>query len=762
MNTPDTSFILKLAGLAATVCLGLLAGCKSPQSPKPTTPAVPVVVPALPIEAPPIENPPPNEPPPAQAIKVELKTIPRWNFAGLRQNDAPQPAWTLEYYHALGQPVISPDGRWLVITRTGDWFKHGEWLVVVDLVSRKATECKIPAPGLVGAAEFSRDGRELLGIINTPEGYGVARWSFPAMQVVIAPLGQGVAIAAALTRAQDRAVVMREDGVISVFDLARSAKQFEVTFQQGKVSFYTTALAISPDDTIVTSGAIHPGNEWVRWRLADGKRLESLAAHEHLAWGRPVAYTASGNALLVAAHHEMMMLAESTGERLATYPGNGLNTLHNQPGVGLAAAPIGQGETFGIIDTQTGQLRMWAKHTARPPAPLGYAGWAAVSPDGKMAYSADYFSVKAWDLAGELGRNPEWLFAGHPASRLFKSPDGHRLLSVGETVDTWDLATRRLLASQPSAWLRGLRGGDQPEWRTGRQTRGLYAVGDRMRAIVLDEEGAQVYDLKDGKAILRIGASRSGAGALTTGVVPGPGGTTSEIRPSPEIFPVQSGYPGLAFSSDGKRLLVTATSGFGSGVTLWSLETGRRLAILGNYTGTPRLARFSTDGRTIIIVTASGGVSLTRFDHTGEQVTETVAPTASREDQATVDASDVLMPAPDRLYVGTKRGVLSTWVRLDGRWHKRIEHQITTANTSFQFPAAISRLAVSPSGRTLAAVLYDHPNDGGILILNAESGLVEARLNDDVSDLCFLGERTLATSSIHIWALDEFPAQAQP
>ena len=709
--------------------------------------------------------PPDEAAPPLQTIDVDLKTLARRPFAGLRQLDAPQPVWTLEHEHPLGQPIISPDGRWLVITRAGDWHKHGEWLVVVDLVNRKATDCKVPAPGLVGSAVFAANGRELLGIVNTPEGYGYARWGFPAMKVAITQMGQGTAIAAALSHAKDRAVVMREDGVIGVFDLAGGAKRFEVTYQKDKVEFYSAAIAITPDDTVVTSGAIQPGNEWVRWRLADGTRLESREAHQHLAWGRPVAYTADGSALLVAAHSVMMMLAASTGERLATYPGNGLNSLHSQPGVRLAGAPIGAGETFGVIDTQTGQLRMWAKHAARPPAPLGYADWACIAPDGTMAYSADYFSIKAWDLAGELSRKPEWLFAGHPAVSLFKSPDALHLLAVGETVDTWDLQTRRLIASQPSEWLRQARAGDlRPEWETGRMTRGVYLSEGRVRAVVLDEEGAQVYDLKDGKAILRLGvpftqavataACLSALSALTLGVpfVQAVGAANDVVPVSGATFPRKSGYPSIAASPDGTRLLVASKRGPEPGVTLWSLETGRRLAVLGDDSEAPSLARFSTDGRAIIIVTSEGRVSVTHFDGSGAPITEAVTSTERLGGLATSEANDVLMPTPDRLYVATQRGVLSTWVRIGGKWRKWREHRIS---------ANITRLALAPSGGTLAAVLYDPTNQGSVLVLNAETGSVEARLDDNVSDVCFIAERTLATSSIRIWNLDELSSRIQ-
>ena len=68
--------------------------------------------------------PPVEAAPPLETIAVDLKTLARRPFAGLRQHDAPQPVWTLEHKYPLGHPNISPDGRWLVITRPGEWLKH--------------------------------------------------------------------------------------------------------------------------------------------------------------------------------------------------------------------------------------------------------------------------------------------------------------------------------------------------------------------------------------------------------------------------------------------------------------------------------------------------------------------------------------------------------------------------------------------------------------------------------------------------------------
>ena len=295
----------------------------------------------------------------------------------------------------------------------------------------------------------------------------------------------------------------------------------------------------------------------------------------------------------------------------------------------------------------------------------------------------------------------------------------------------------------------------------------------------MDKEGAQVYDLKDGKAILRLGVPRSEAGRPTANVEPGSGSQSSERQPAPISFPEPSGY--LAVSPDGTRLLVTTAidpklsaallnginqltrrlpggiptlpvdSSIHSIITLWSLETGRQLAEFAKAPGATKLARFSTDGRAIVVY-AEDGVTVFRFDSTGNPIAEVVAPPTSRADHAIANAKDVLMPTPDRLYVGTERGVLSTWDRIGGVWRKRFEHQNT---------GVITRLAVSPSGRTLAAVIYDAAKQGSVLVLDAESGAVKARLDDNVSDLCFLGERSLATSSVRVWNLDEISDQAR-
>lgn len=639
--------------------------------------------------------------------------------------------------------------------------KEGKVLVLADLASRTVAEHRVAAPGVVSQAVFSRDGRELLAVVNTPTGHAFARWTLPEMTLTVKPLASGEAIAAAFTHAQDQAVVMRADGMIGVFTLATGAKRFDVSFQQNTANFYRSSLAISPDDQFVSSGVIHPGNEYVRWRLADGSRVETPVPKEHLAWSRPSIATRDGNTIFVAAHHELLALDAATGNRRSTYPGNGLNTLHYQPTVDLVAAPIGNAQTFGLVDGTTGQMRFSAKHAARPPAEYGYVNWAAVSPDGKTAYSADYFSIKAWDLAPLNTRGPDWLFTARYPRTLLPPTRGDSLMAVGETVDTWNLTTRRLTASQPSWLLRDDRAGDKDEWRTGRGTVAVWRTGDSVRALRLDDEGAQVYDVASERPLLRLGTPKSKAAATGAGVTAATQAVwqplTAPARTWPDTFPSsQGGYVRAAASPDGRRLVVTTLEGMQPCVTLWDLETGRRLAVLADGQVGARIARFSADGKSVVVATAFGGIAVFDFDGAKETAMQIVSYASSYGGQGS-NPSDVIMPTRDRIYLGTESGKLQSWHRNARDWNPRFVHQITDANTSYEFPAPVARLAASPSGRTLAVALNSATNQGSVLIIDAESGTIRARLDEHVSDLCFLDERTLATTGIRLWNLDKFP-----
>lgn len=703
------------------------------------------------------ESPPPSSPPPPRTriFPVALKDIPRRGPDEVNGAEVARPLWTLDHYHPLGHPAISADGRWLALNRA--WNQEGKTLVLFDLANRRGTEHAVPAPGLVSEPVFSRDSREIWSVANSATGFALVRWSLPTMSSRLLPLGSGKAHHAAFTHARDRVVVLRADGIAAVFDLASGKMLHEVAHLEGKANFYFHSPAISPDDEFVSSGIIHPGNDYVRWRLADGRRVEAPSPGEHLSWGQTARTTRDGRTIFVAAHHELRALAADSGKQRATYPGNGLHTIHYQPTVDLIAAPVGQGETFALIDGASGQIRFTAKHAARPPAPLGYVNWAAVAPDGKTAYSASYFTLFAWDLAAPQAQQPALLANGTRPLTLLPSKDGATLIAVGETVDTWDLRSRRIVSTAPSWLLRGDRGGDLAEWRTGRRTGGVWRSGDAVHALRLDIHGARVYDLASEEPVLRLGRPNSARlRDAEADSAPGPlwCAPTSEPREWPNRFPYRSGYLHTAASPDGRHLVVTSFGGADPCSTLWSLESGRLLAVLADGSIGARTARFSPDGRRVAVASEGDGLAIFHLTEEGPPRLELIAD-ASPGGGVGSGPRDVIIPTEDQAYLGTEDGALQSWRRgPGGDWHLRFEHRFTDNNTSAEFPAPVARLAISPSGGTLACALFNAAEQGSILIIDTETGAIRTRLDEHVSDLCFLDERTLATTGIRLWTID--------
>jgi WD40 repeat protein len=736
----------RLLPLGACASLLLLGACGT-TTPSPQTEAAA----SQPTPPPAVVAPPPPAPRTEQIV-ADLASLPRQTFAGIFQKDAPQPLWTLEHKHPLGHPAISPDGRWLVITRTGDWFRHGEWLVVIDLQNRTSREHRVPAPGLAQPAEFAPDGARLLGVVNTPRGHGIARWTLPALDCTITELGEGRAIAAALTHRQDRALVMRESGAVVVYDLADGSKRLEVPPQSPKTEFFQAGLAVSPDDQLVAAGAIHPGNEWVLWRLDTGERVPAIPTKQHLSWGRRAAFDHTGQRISLG----WALLSSGSGERLFSYPGNGGRGFHYQPRQNLLSAAIGDGRSFGIVDVATGQLIFSVAHAARAPAPLGYADWAAVSPDGKTVYSANYFSVFAWDLGLLEKRKPDWLFAGQSTRGLTPVAKGARLLALGDRLDVWNLPTRQLERSQSLDAL-GLHGDSEsvPSEKRRRMIGGFCAV-DTVFGIVASGEIAETFDLSTGRRGVTLGRTEAEITADFRALLAQPGMAREALmqqgeRLRAEVFP-RGGYNPISLdaSPDGKTLLVVDPESRTHAAALWSLETGRLVRPLGagQIEPAPHVARLLEQGRVAVVGDDNGGLAFYATT-TGELISRSDG-AASRDNYGVSRAqiTEILHSVDGRtLYTADRNQRVARWERFAEGWRKRYE-------VEFPAKAPLVRLALSPGGTRLAASLYNGSMGGSIVVLDAPSGQVRAVLEEDTRELAFVSENQIATSGIRLWSLE--------
>jgi WD40 repeat protein len=690
-------------------------------------------------------------------IAADVATLPHHTFSGIFQKDPPQSLWTLDHYHSQGYPVISPDGRWLVLTRTGDWFRHGEWLVVVDLKNRTALEQRVPPPGLTPPAVFSLDGTLLLGVVNTPRGHGLARWKMPSLEVSIADLGEGVAISATFTHKQDRVLVMREGGDVTVYDLADGRKRLEVAPHDPSAKFYNSALAVSPDDQLVAAGIIQPGNQWVLWRLDTGERVPATPTKQHLSWGRVAAFDRTGEHIFTGASG-WSILSPASGERLFSFPGNGGEAFHYQPTQDLLSAAIGDGRSFGIVNVATGQLVFSVAHAARPPAPLGYADWAAVSPDGKTAYSANYFSVFAWDLTVLERRKPDWLFAGQSAGRLLPIENGARLLALGERLEVWNLATRKLERVQRLDAL-GLHQSYEsvsPEKR--RRMIGNFRAGSSLVGIVASGEVAETFDLTTGRRGLALGRTEAEIMAELQTLVSKPNVTREEMirqgsQLRAEVFPRGGGGDGalsMDASPDGKWLLVTDPQSREHLASLWSLETGHLIRVLGVRSDGPaaRVVRMLDRGRLAVIGDDNGGLGFYELN-TGDLISRSDGmPSRDNYGVSRAQITEVLATADGKvIYTSDRNQRIARWERFAEGWRKRYEIE-------FPSTAPLVRLALSPGGTRLAADLFNGSMNGFIAVIDAASGAVRSILNEDTWDVAFVSENQLATSGVRIWTIE--------
>ncbi|MEO6994562.1 MAG: WD40 repeat domain-containing protein [Lacunisphaera sp.] len=664
----------------------------------------------------------------------------------MRQTAAPQPAWSIQHRDTFGYPVISPDGRWIVLTRPGAFYRHGETLLVVDLIGRTVSEYKPPAPGVVGHVVFDLKGEFLLGVVNDSEGYSLARWEFPAMALKVIPLGTGKAIAATLTHSLDRVVVTREDGTIGVFQCGTGKKLIEVAYQKGD-KYYSAGLAISPDDSVVASGVIQPGNEFVRWLLADGSRLTSPPVFEHLAWGQQVAYTPDGKQILVG----LTFRDAITGETKCGYSG-GTGIINPQQRMVSARLGDGNQDILGVIDADSGQLRFWAKSATHPGSPHGYVDWACTSPDGKWVYTGDYASVMAWPLSDELTHLPGWLCAGHGRGSIYLCKNGGELLSwTGSTLDTWDLRSRRLVVSKKLDFLRLTFPWESIPGDERRNMIGGFRVGDRVFGIVATPKIAEVFDLISGTKTLTLGSTLEEALAsmpVVTGKTRGIE-KNEEIakRKMAEIFP-RGGYQPISVdaSPDGKHLIATDRDNMAGAVSLWSLKNGQLEAIFGETNSRSTVARYINHGRQIAVGDENGG--LTVFDaDTGSEFARQTETRVNDNSGVSLSMVERIAASEDgtSLYASNRNQQLSRWDISQGKLTKRYE---------CAFPFHVVHISVSPNGTRYAACLFDGNDTGVVAIGDAANGKVTCILEETATAAAFLSEKELVTNGVRVWSLD--------
>ena len=311
-----------------------------------------------------------------------------------------------------------------------------------------------------------------------------------------------------------------------------------------------TDLAFSPDGTTLAAGIARSGAEVRLWRVGDGALIKRFKGRE----SRPAGYSVSH------------VLFSPDGKLLAAV-GYGVPLVLFDVESGQERAAFGKGTNFDLVG-----------EAAQPDAPMAF------SPDGKtLATLAARQSLHFWDLATARDglATPEAHLGG--VYDLAIPADGKSLISGSSdrTVRVWDMATGRTTKVLPhDGWVWSL---------------AVSADGKFLAAGVGYPRNVHLWNLETGQ--------RLHAWPIA--------GTSSEDVKSRAVTSSQDGSAVIVAMADGSLLG-------------WDLGTGKERAIAQSMRKKPpaaaaalppvphtaRLAAFSRDGRSKVIVRVIPGQSI--------------------------------------------------------------------------------------------------------------------------------------------------------
>lgn len=696
---------------------------------------------------------------------TDLEDAPILKFGGLRQADAPQPLWSVALQPALSinpgtvpdrvLPTVSADGKWLVIAEETVFKRLGKWVCLINLETHQIVkELQISPNYIVSQLVFTPSRNDLIqAIVNNSNGCSLATWTVPDLKDTVLDLGFGKAINAVFSHSGDKVVVRGENKIIGVFDTTSGTKLLEVTSHTND-AVPLNGIAISWDDEIVTSG--RSGSQLNRWKMEDGTELAAPVLCQYIPWGLQGEYSRD-NTKLISLAQSLTILDAQSGTPLCLYSGNRRISFSYNPVQSLVAAAIGKsGEaSFGVVAVNSGKLVMWAEQPVE---------WTCISPDGRTLYTSYLSGIAAWDIAAELAKSTDWLFAGQYVVDIAVSPDGEWLNAAGNLMrewnhrtrlDTWNLRTRSLFCSRQLAQLQPICDSTPNQSHDRWRLLATYTMGGNIYAILKDRqsEGVELFDTAKDEIVLKLGLSAQEAWAeLNTQLKPGAAREETEAaarHAAAQVFPNESMLNPFTVvaSKDGARLLVTNPKNQGVRASLWSLETGRLLNVLGQdlpaacaaiFTGDEHKIVTGDEAGTIVILDSISGAVLQTIPGTGSQVRigpylgSTILVLASNEDGSMIYTSD---------HTGTVTG----WILHDGN-SKLLFKQI--------LPEPPECLALSPNGKLLAVCPPKGSSNGRIVILDAETGEVLKVLDENAHSALFLSNEQLVTSGIRIWSIN--------
>jgi WD40 repeat protein len=584
--------------------------------------------------------------------------------------------------------AFSPDGRMLATASGGD-------IVLWDVVTHHRIGRSLPDGSSIEMLAFGAGG----GLLTSFDEHGTARiWNVASHREIGLPLKTAGKIAA-LGFAHGKAILAGVTGpdldTVQFWDLTAHRQTGTPVSTHGNSIL---SLTLSPDGTLLAAATQAGGQVW---EVASGTQLPSPARAgpaevDHVAFspdgkilatvngaGAVLSQTATGQQIGSVMRFQGGMFPVVAfgpdGTMLATAGITGGAILwdladHKQAGVfqtgasqvdSLAFSP--DGKTLATVD-QAGQAQLWDTatwHQTGKPIVIGNdtsiaVNTEAISPDSKiLAISEDSGVVELRDTATQRQLavlTPAATGNSGLGGAITFSPDG-KMLAVGNTngtVQLWSVATRQ--PAGPSLHFRGTTGtGPLAFSPTGRILAGVTSGG------------VQLVNIDTGQQI----------------------GPTMSVKNNNH-----DGIGTIAFSPDGKTLATTTTYK----AQLWDTATQRELDtfqighpfVVGNGYEQLGAVAFSPNGKILAAATA-GTIQL--WDMTSRR---RLGAPLNLGTQAGYTAALAFSPSGNFLAVAINE---STSL-FDVNTHERIGTSLTPAPI---INNEVSRLIISPSGRTLAA-----------------------------------------------------------
>jgi WD40 repeat protein len=416
---------------------------------------------------------------------------------------------------------------------------------------------------------FSPDGRFL--VVQT--GRRARLWDV-AQRTELPAIERVTAIDLLLFSPDSKTLVVGEGTTLSLVDPTTGQSRRELTYDPcdrhrpdglAEMSFYEAeqglgrAAAFSPDSKVLAAA---DGNSIRRWLVATGAPIDPPVNPTTI---RGLVASADGRRVVVAGEGRVVVWDGATGRPLRLLP---IEPTTNDPqpvARCVALTPDGKHVAAG-----TGQERLFLWEdgsTAHEiPAHTGAVDSLCFTSDGRWLISAGAdHCVVWWDVA--TGQEVRRVRLARPGQNsrdandvddgpLILSPDGRLVVTGGDSLHVWELASGRVRLTIPNA------GGWLP----------LIVSPDGRRLVVSARWGLRMYDLRTGE----------------------------EVR----FFSVFGRIDSVAFSPDGKLLVAGGVQDF----RLWDVATATVLAEReGHRCDGVGAVAFSADGRTL----ATGGSDTT-------------------------------------------------------------------------------------------------------------------------------------------------------